>query len=182
MKNLFPVLIIWIGVTQGFAQKVTYDYDHTIDFSGYVTFSFLGWQDESDKYINDLDMARFKKAFGVEFGKRRMRHLPEGGDVAISLYVMIDEKSGTSGYSNRSGVAGRGYSYPAWGWGGGYSTTTYGENDYVSGTIVMDIFDGKSKLLVWQGVVTKPIEGDPQKRDKTIPETIALLMENFPPK
>ncbi len=46
----------------------------------------------------------------------------------------------------------------------------------------MDVFDGESKLLVWQGVVTKTIEEDPQKRDETISRTIAALMENFPPK
>ena len=159
---------------------MTYDYDRTVDFSKYVTFSFLGWQDESDKYINDLDMARFKNAFGVEFGKRRMRHLQEGGDIAIALYIIIDQKSGVSKYAKRSGSLG--HVYPAWGWGGGSATTVYDQDDYTNGTMVMDIFDGETKLLVWQGVVTKTIEEDPQKRDATIPRTIKALMENFPPK
>ncbi len=80
---------------------------------------------------------------------------------------------------------GMGYGYgigyrPAWGWGTGYSTTTYSENDYRVGTFVVDVYDAKTKKLVWQGVTQKTIKENASKRARTIPKGIAKLMKRYP--
>ena len=46
--------------------KVTSDQDKEVDFSKYKTYSFLGWQDGSDKIINEFDKERLRKAFQAE--------------------------------------------------------------------------------------------------------------------
>ncbi len=62
----------------------------------------------------------------------------------------------------------------------GYASTTYTESDYLQGTLVMDVFDVKSKELVWQGMVTGTVKEKPEKREKSIPKTISKLMKKFP--
>lgn len=176
------VVFLLLCSIPGVSQKVKYDYDHKKDFSKYNTYTFMGWLEGSDKYFNDLDMNRFKQAFGMEFVKRKLGYVESDADLEITLFVVIDSKSTTSSYSNRMGAAG--YHASTWGWGGGFSTTTYEHEDYLNGTMVMDIYESESKLLIWQGIITRPLEAskDSKERDRKVLETVRLLMENFPPK
>lgn len=159
--------------------KVTTDYDKSADFGKYKTYVFLGWQGDSEKILNDFDKDRLRKAFAEEFEKRNLELVKENGDIAVTLFVVVDQESSITGYTNYYGNAGYGYGR-GWGWGGGHSTTTYTESDYLKGTLVVDVFDGQSKELVWQGVGTKTIEENPQKRDKNIPKGAEAIMKSFP--
>ena len=181
MNKVFTLLVVLCSLS-AFGQKVKFDYDHKIDFSVYKTYTFKGWLEGSDKYFNNLDMNRFKQAFGLEFVRRKLGYVESEADLEITLFVVIDEKSSASNYSNRTGAAG--YPRSNWGWGGGFSTTTYEQEDYLKGTMVMDIYDSESKLLIWQGVISKSLEGskDSKERDRKVLEIVGLLMENFPPK
>jgi len=78
------------------------------------------------------------------------------------------------------GGAGMGYRRGGWGWGMGHSTTTYSENDYLEGTMVVDVFDGKTKDQIWQAVGVGTVTENPEKREKTIPKTVKKMMKKFP--
>lgn len=78
-----------------------------------------------------------------------------------------------------------GYGYgPRWGWGLGAgnvtATTTYSDDDYTEGTLVVDMYDVDSDKLVWQGILTSRVTEKPEKRDRTIPKNIKKLMKKFP--
>ena len=178
MKTLFTFTLILFATTL-FAQKVTSDYDKDTDFSGYKTYQFLGWQNDSDEIMNDLDKNRLRDAFKAEMDARNMV-LSENGDMAISLFIVVDHKTSTTAYSNYYG--GSNYRYRRGGshWGGGYATTTYTENDYLEGTLVMDVFDAESKEQIWQAVAKGTIMEKPEKRAKSIPKTVGKLMKKFP--
>ena len=160
--------------------KVTSDSEKTTDFSQYKTYSFLGWQNDSDKVMNEFDKKRMRDAFKSEFQKRELKFVESGGDMAISLFIVVNQKKTVTAYSNHYGYGGYGrYSRYGYGWGGS-SSTTYSENDYLKGTLVMDAFDEKSGDQIWQGVASKTVEEKPEKREKSIPYTVAALMKKFP--
>jgi hypothetical protein len=174
-------LIMAISISQ--AQKVTVDFDKAADFTQYKTFVYLGWQEDSDKILNDLDKKRVIDAFGNEMDKRDLTMVEDNPDMAVALFIVVDEKTSTTAYTNYyGGGAGRGYyrGGGGWGWGNGSSTTTYSENDYLQGTLVFSVFDAESKNLVWQGVATKTITENPKKREKNIPKVVTKLMKKFP--
>lgn len=161
--------------------QVNSDFDKNTDFSKYKTYSFLGWQKNSDQIINDFDKKRIYDAFKAEFSARGMEYVESGGDAAISFFIVVNEKTSTTAYTDFN----TGYGYRGrWGWGmgPGYATTTYHESDYREGTFVVDMYDSGSKDLVWQGVMTKAINENPQKREKTIPKNVKKLMKKFPVK
>ena len=160
--------------------KVVTDQDKTVDFTKFQTYSFLGWQDDSDKLLNDFDKKRIKEAFIKEFEARGMKVVNDNGDMAVSLFVVIDQKTSTTAYTDYYGSGYRGYRRYRGGWGYGHATTTYTENDYLEGTIVMDVFDGESKDQVWQGIAKATVAEDPERREKTIPKNITALMNKFP--
>lgn len=161
--------------------KVVTDVDKTVDFTQYKTYSFLGWQNDSDQILNDFDKKRLRDAFISEFEARGMKPVEENGDMDVSLFIVVDQKTSTTAYTDYYGHGGSGrYNRYGGGWGSGHSSTTYTESDYLVGTLVLDVFDGTSEDQVWQGIATATITENPEKRDKTIPAKVSALMKKFP--
>ncbi|KAB1067942.1 DUF4136 domain-containing protein [Tamlana haliotis] len=177
------VLMLFVG-TSSFAQ-IKSDYDKSTDFSKYKTYSFKGWEKNSDKILNDFDKKRFLDALKNEFSIRGLSYVESGADAVITLYLVVNNKTSTTAYTDFNGGMGYGYGMRrGWGWGMGpgmvSSTTTYNEDDYKEGTLVVDMYDTSGKNLIWQGVMTKVIKDNSEKRDKTIPKYIKKLMKKFP--
>lgn len=192
MKNTVIgfIALLFIMSSCGSSIKVSSQYDHEVDFKEYKTYSYLGWSNNSDDLMNDFDKRRVEAAFAYEFESRGMKQVATGGDVEISLFLVTEQKTATTAYTNHYGVGGpAGYGYggyggyyygSSWGWGGGYSTTTYQEYDYTNGTLVCDVFDGKEKKLVWQSVGSGTVDDDASSRDKGIPKAVAKIMSLYP--
>jgi Domain of unknown function (DUF4136) len=182
MKSVRAIFILTVlfAITSCSTVKVVADVDKSVDFSVYKTYSFLGWQDNSDRLLTDFDKKRVRDAFASEFEARGMSYIEENGDMDITLFFVIDQKTSTTAYTDYYGGRYGGYHRYGGGWGYGYATTTYNESDYLEGTLVMDVFDGTSKDQVWQGIATATIVENPAKREKTIPVKIGALMNKFP--
>lgn len=178
--RLLSTLMIVVFASSVMAQKVVTDSDQTYDFSGKKTIQFLGWQNDSDKIMNDLDKERMRTALHDEFQARGMSKVESGAELAVSLFIVVDQKTSTSAYTSYYGGTGYGYRGRGGYWGGGHASTTYTESDYLEGTLVMDVFDGASKELVWQGVMTGTVKEKPEKRAKSIPKSVRKLMKKFP--
>jgi len=182
MKKLNLIILgtFLIAFTACSSVKVVADMDKNTDFSKYETYSFLGWQDDSDKIMNDFDKKRIHDAFIKEFEARGMKPVKENGDMDVSLFIVVDQKTSTTAYTNYYGGGYGGYNRYRGGWGYGHATTTYSESDYLEGTLVMDVFDGASKDQVWQGIATSTVTENPDKREKAIPNKVNALMKKFP--
>jgi hypothetical protein len=178
MKIQIVSLIGLIALASCSSAKFSSDKDPDADFSQYKTLSYYGWADESSKVLNDLEKTRIETAFAEEFKKRGLSIQETGGDIVVSLYIVVDQKTGVTAYNNYYG--GGGYYGGGWGWGMGYGTTTYSEYDYMVGTLLCDVFDSKTKKLVWQGVVSGEIDENPRNREQNIPRVVRELMKRFP--
>jgi len=187
MKNTRKIqvsmfIVVFICATT-FAQ-VTSDYDKTVDFSKYNTYSFAGWHKGSDTAVNSLDLDRLQSAFKDEFSKRGMTLVTENADAILTLYIVIQNKTSTTAYTDYTGGVGVGVA--GWGWGMGpgmgmgTATTNYSEDDYQVGTLVADIYDASTKKLAWQGVSQSTVQVKASKRDKTIPKKVGKLMAKYP--
>lgn len=192
MKNyLLNLLVLMIVLSScGSSIKVSSQHDKNVDFTQYKTYSYLGWSNNSDQLMNDFDKRRVEAAFAHEFEIRGMKYVAAGGDVEISLFLVTEQKTATTAYTNHYGVGGPvGYGYGGyggyyygspWGWGGGYSSTTYQEYDYTVGTLVCDVFDSQEKKLIWQSVGSGTVDDDSSSRDKGIPKAVAKMMSLYP--
>lgn len=182
MKRLHFILIaiVFIASSCGSSIKVTSQYDSGVNFNEFKTFSYLGWSKNSDDLINDFDKRRIEASFKKEFESRNMTLVDDGGDIEISLFLVTDTKTATTAYTDYYGGYGA-YRYGRpWGWGGGYATTTYQQYDYLVGTLVCDVFGGKDKNLIWQGVGSGTVDDNPSTRDKNIPKAVKKIMSLYP--
>lgn len=165
--------------------KVTSDYDHSVDFTQYKTYSYYGWANNSDQILNQLDKDRIEKTFAKEFDNRGMTYTKEGGELVVALYIVTQQKqetaATTTGFGGGPYYGGGYYGYgPGWGWGGGFSTTSYHTYDYTVGTLICDVFDAKEQKLIWEGTGQKTVDSDPGTRDETIPKAVEAIMAQYP--
>jgi len=166
------------------SAQVKSDYDKNVDFTQYKTYTFEGWEKNSDEILNKFDKERILKSFASELASRGFTMDDSNPDVAITLYIVVNNKTSTTAYTSYNG--GMGYGMGRWGWGAGMgmgsSTTNYSENDYLEGTLVIDFYDTSTKELVFQGVYTGVVKDNPKKREKSIPKNVAKLMKKYPVK
>ena len=179
--RIFSVMAFVLAMVSCSTVKVVVDLDKNTDFSKYETYSFLGWQADSDKILNEFDQKRIRDAFISEFEQRGLKAVQDNGDMQITLFIVVDQKTSVTAYTNYYGGGGYGrYGRGGWGWGNGYGTTTYSESDYIKGTLVMDVYDNSTNQLIWQAVASGTVKENPKKRDKGIPKMATKLMKKFP--
>jgi hypothetical protein len=192
LKKMKKILFLTLGIaglmlmTSCSSLKVYSDVDPSIDFSKYKSLEYYGWAEESDKLLTTLDKDRIEKAFDAEFKRRGIDVVESGGDMIVTLFIVVEQKTSTTATTTHmgggfGGYYGGFYGYgPGYGWGGGHSTTSIQEYDYQVGTLVCDVFDRQDKKLIWEGIGTGEINENPKNRDKNIPKTVQAIMSKFP--
>ncbi len=167
--------------------KITSNTDKDIDISKSKTYSFYGWTEVND--MVDIDKKAIEKAFAQELAQRGLTYVETGGDIIISLFIVVDKNTTTNRYNTYYGHGPYGFYQPSWGWGMGYgygygggapyAGVPYKENLYYKGTLVCDVFDNSTKKLAWQGVITKAINTDNKKKSNT-QKLASRVMKTFP--
>jgi len=166
LLSIFMLLIV-----VNLQAQVTSYFDESVDFSTYKTYSFLGWQRDSDSLLNDIDKESLQKAFKSEFDARNLKFVQSGGEMSVSLYIFVEIKGDSLIYHDfykNNDI--------------GPTTTTIRLDDYRVGTLIMDCYDIKESKLIFQGKNMKTIHEKPSKREKAIPKAVAKLMRKFPVK
>ena len=178
--RLIPMMALMMAIVSCSSIKVAIDQNKNIDFSNYKTYTFLGWQNHSDKDLSEEDKLLLRDAFTKEFERRGMTRQNSGGDMEISLYIVTSKETAVSGYNDYVAKRGTYYHYDR-----GYgrsNNNTYSTQQKLVGTMIMNVYDGKSREEIWQAIATKTVEKNPEKRKKSIPSTIRSVMREFPVK
>ena len=156
--------------TAGFAQNVQTDFDHQVHFTQYKSYS---WQEI--KPGDSLWDSRIKTAVNVQLEAKGLRQVADGGDIAI-VAIKTSQKQRTlqTFYDDFGG---------GWRWRGfgGFGESTTTEQDYQEGTLVIDLYDGKTKQLIWRGSTESVLSDKAEKNEKHLDKGVAKMFKNFPP-
>jgi hypothetical protein len=158
------------------AQDVKTDFDKDANFAAIKTFDVkigTSWKNElSEKRI----VGQVTQALT---GKGWTRN-EQNPDALVVLHGATDvQKSLDTFYTG--GYYG-GYGYRGWGgmgMGMGSSTTTVRE--YAVGTLVVDIFDAKSKNLLFRGTASDELSDKVEKNQKKAAKAFEKMFKKFPP-
>jgi hypothetical protein len=155
-----------------FAQQVKTDFDHQANFSQYKTYS---WQEI--KPANSLWDARIKNAVDAQLAAKGWTQVASGGDVAVvAIKTSQTQRSLQTFYDGFGG---------GWGWrrfgGGGFGEATTTEQDYKEGTLVIDLYDAKTKQLIWRGSAEDMVSNKAEKNEKNLEKGVAKMFKKFPP-
>jgi hypothetical protein len=178
ITKMFGVML-GIGLVAGMArsasaQDVKTDYDKAVDFSKYKTFSTK----IATSWGNPLGEKRALEIIEKAFAGKGWKKVDEASaDALVMIHGATQVKRDLNTfYSGYGGYGYRGYG----GMGMGTATTTV--NEYTVGTMVLDIFDAKSKQLIWRGTGSDELSDKPDKNQKKVEKATEKMFKNFPPK
>jgi uncharacterized protein DUF4136 len=179
MKNFgriaatLSVLLLAVGSLS--AQDLKTDYDHSVNFSQFKTYTWL-----QVKTSNSLWDERLKNDVNSALIAKGLTEVPSGGDLAIvASRTSQNEQTLNTFYDGLGG----GWGYRGFGGGGfgGFGESTTTTDTYVVGTVVLDIFNGNSKTLLWRGSADGTLSGNSNKNIANLDRAIEKLFAHFPP-
>ena len=72
---------------------------------------------------------------------------------------------------------------PGWGWWGwGPRNETTEVVNYRTGTLVIDMYDARTKQLLWRGTADDTLSSKPEKNEKKLDKAVDKMFDKFPPK
>ena len=170
-KYLFLVLIATLGLSSCSPFQVRSDYAETANFTTYKTYKLR----IDDLKLNDIDKDRVLNELSKQL---QSKGLSSGENPDLIINVKANHKKVTDIQTSRPmGLWGFG---GPWGWGFGGGTTW--SSNYNQGGLTIDLVDAKTQKLVWQGIGNGISVDAPRTKQKQIPEIVAEIMANYPPK
>jgi hypothetical protein len=155
--------------------KVTTDYDKTVDFTKYKTFSFYKMKVTDN--ISQLNQERIIRSIKNEMVKKGFTQNDDAPDILVNATAILQDKQSIS--TNTYGYGGY---YRPYGWGGGYGgASSINVYEYKDGSIIIDIINAASQKLIWQGIGNKEIDTPSKNPDVDIANAVAKIMYSFPP-
>jgi len=181
IKSLLILLLVSLLASCVTNFKVVTDFDKKTDFSGYKTFHFLPWNKEISTRIERETQNMLYAAARNEMEARGYTFVQSGGDLAVGISVLIEEHvevraDGSVNYN--VGYGGMGY-FGGFGM-GQRGPTTYSNVYYNDGTLIIDVFDEKTKNLIWEGYGFDRINDHPLKAQQKIPMYMKHIFKKFP--
>ena len=156
------------------AQDVKIDFDKAFDFSTVKTYSIA----IGTKWGNDLSERRVLTEIDEAITAKGWKKVDAAQANAIVVLhgATQTKKSANTFYS---GMGGYGYGYRGFGGMGSAQTVV---SEWAVGTLVVDMFDAKSKQLIFRGTAEDEISDNPEKNTKRLEKASTKLFKDFPPK
>jgi hypothetical protein len=166
---LTGVLLLLAGIAS--AQQVKTDYDRSANFAQYKTYSW-----EHVKTQDPLDADRIKSAVNSALAEKGLNQVDSGGDVSIVAIEMTHNQQTLNTFYDGFGGG--------WGWrrfGGGFGEATTTTDTYKVGTLVVDLFDTKTKKLLWRSTSSDTLSNNSEKNIKNLDKGVEKMFKKFPP-
>src|SRR5262245_44742574 len=149
------------------AQEVKLDYDHDVDFSRYKTFAWSVAQQPAKNAANHVRITRaVEEAFTAKGLKKDVGGTPD----AYLMYTgRVGDKVKVTGRSGGSS------------WEPTNLRTMVDLNKVREGTLVLELYDARTKDVVWRGVASEVGVREDQM-EESIRAAVKKLVEGYPPK
>jgi hypothetical protein len=163
-KQLFLLVALAIFISSAAYAAVQTDYDHSVVFSQYHTYSW-GQVQAKDSLWSD----RVRQGVDQQLQAKGWRLVSSDADVVI--LALADSRNQQEEQTFYSGGG--------WRWGGVATTSSYTTRQ---GVLVISIFDAKTKKLVWRGTATGGLSDNPDKNVGKLNKAVSKMFDKFPPK
>jgi hypothetical protein len=158
--------------TMALAQTVTYDYDRTANFSTFRTYAWTSGTELAD----ELNHARVVRAIDAALVAKGLAQVEPGAnpDVLVAYHASFDRNLEITGATHGWGPFGLGGD--RWG--------SARVQPILVGTLVVDISDARTRVIVWRSLASSDISptDKPESRDKKVVKATQKMLKNYPPK
>jgi hypothetical protein len=168
-------MVLVLGLAGCPSQNVHTDYDHNANFGSFHSYSWGSVQTS-----NPLNVQRIKAAIDPDLQAKGLQLMPTGGDLTVTAVGSAHNQKEYQTFYN--GLGGEGYYWGGFGGYGGPGISTTTVQNYKVGTLVLDMYDAKTKHLVWRGTASSGISNNPNDNQQRFNKASDPLLKNFPPK
>jgi opacity protein-like surface antigen len=149
------------------------DHAQGTDFSRYRTYTWAEEPQTQSPIVRD----KLVRAIDAQLASKGWQRVPDGDVALVGQWVAREDVS----YNPISFGVGLGN------WGGssggaiGASTGTANAKTTVVGSLILDMYDAKSKQAIWRGTVSGDVPQTPETIDAAIAQYIPRMFAGFPP-
>ena len=162
-----------VAAACGYSIRATTDYDHSVSFSNYHSFFIMKGNSSGNPLLDQRAADDVKTALT----SKGWIEVPEGqGQAAVVVHAATKTKHT---YQTLYDGWGGGWRY-RWGGGFGGGATTFVE-DYKVGTVIVDIFDAKTKQAIWHGTASDALSDNAKSNAQATEQAIDKMFGAFPP-
>lgn len=168
LQKRFAILLAgFLLVAAAASASVSTDYNHNANFAQYKTYSWGKVQT-----ANGLWDDRVKSAVAGQLAAKGWTEVPSGGDVVVTARDAIKNQQELNTFYDGFG---------GWRRGGGLGMSTTTVDTYQVGTLVVEMFDGQSKNLIFRASATDTLSNNSDKNIKSLDKNVQKMFEHFPP-
>ena len=161
--SLYAAVALVLGAGVASAQGVHIDHDASVNFSSYRTYY---WAKTDPVPGNEILNEQIMWDVDAGMARRGWTKAPaDQADLAVVVNVTTQPQQKLETFYTGWG---------GWGWGGGGPVETT-VHTYLKGTMVVDLFDAKTKKLAWRGVATETVSDNPAKNNERISKSIEKM-------
>lgn len=183
MKSLVVALVLAAFPLAASAVSVSTDSDPSVNLASYKTYYWVQKPNSGAPLIDQRIVADVDAQLQAK-GFTQAADGDGDGDVAVSANVSTSEKQSLNTFYNGPAMGGWGWrgGWGGMGWGNsiGMANTTTTVSTYQTGTLVVDMFDTKTKEAIWRGTATGAVPSSSAKQNKVVDSSIVKMFAKFP--
>ena len=158
LRLLVPIACVLLA-TIAYAQKVTFDSNPSAPFASYKTYAWTQGTPTADSLMEQ----RIHDGVAAQLAAKGLTPTNATPDLFVATHAVTQDHP-------QLVVNGFG-----WGLGGVASV-----ENYTVGTLVVDLYDAKTRQMVWRGVATDSVSSKPQKNAERINKAIEKMFAKYP--
>ena len=159
------VVLLMVAVTGAYAQKVSIDSDPAASFGSYKTYAWA----KGTPSPNPLGEQRIHDGVMAQLATKGLVQASGAPDLFVSTHMTAHEEKE---------LVTSGFGYGPWWGSGGYATASV--HTYVKGTLLVDLYDAKTRKLVWRGTAVGTASDKPSKNTEKLNKALNKMFAKYP--
>lgn len=167
MKAL-KILLLTFFVATNYSCRTTYnitsDQENDVDFEKYKTYSILNHDHGFPRGANPINHQRIDRA--VEFNMQALGYESNrNSDLWVAWFIKVEDKTQVERYHQY---------YSRW-----KTFNNFNVYAYKEGSLIIDIIDRETKMVVWHGKATSQVYDDMPDIDEKIKNVVKAMFERY---
>jgi hypothetical protein len=165
MKFALCAMLVCLTSTIAFGQQVSVNYNHNQSFGSYHTYA---WGSNNANQIQNSILAQVaQQDIDSALQSKGLQKVDESQNPDLLV-------TGSGGMKQETSYTAMGMR----GFGGGMGTITPQQN--VVGTMIVDLYDAKSKSLVWRGIAQNTLSNNGNKNQQMVEKATQKMFKQWP--
>jgi hypothetical protein len=167
MKTRYALCVVLACITTAatLGQQVSVNYNRSQDFTQYHTYAWAS--DNANKIQNSILAQQAQSDINGSLQGKGLQMVQESQhpDLIVTANGGLKQETSYTAYGMR-------------GFGGGMGQITPQQN--VVGTMIVDLYDAKTKSLLWRGIAQNTLSNNGNKNSQMVSKAVQKMFKQYP--